>query len=393
MTQIDLIRCKQQIRHFYDEQPSLQHYLSKLTQMSRGEHKATCLEEFGSASAIQHFLLNPGDISFIQEQPVHGAATTGSEEQVATSTTQEVAAGMMPFAPGELKEYALIGMWIVIGIVLSIFFRKAVRYLLEFLYDVWNARRMVYMKVLLPRGDTKAARELQKELAKDMKEMISRMSQIYRGLHKLGHLSVKDNVLRWLFGKSKISFMLHYEHGLLYFIVGTYPEYKKILEGAISAQFADASIELIRKPDLFPREYDDIIPLQAVKSGYYPIRTYKQLEDDPLNNIIDSVGKISNEDTFSILLTIKPTGDAFNRGAQKLADALYRKDETVSGGSRFKKLLPRNMFNFLVNGPSERLIEKFSANKKQGDPIIRMVKAEEEARNVMAEEAGKQAYE
>jgi hypothetical protein len=252
---------------------------------------------------------------------------------------------------------------------------------------------MVYMKVLLPRGDTKAARELQKELAKDMKEMISRMSQIYRGLHKLGHLSVKDNVLRWLFGKSKISFMLHYEHGLLYFIVGTYPEYKKILEGAISAQFADASIELIRKPDLFPREYDDIIPMQAVKSGYYPIRTYKQLEDDPLNNIIDSVGKISNEDTFSILLTIKPTGDAFNRGAQKLADALYRKDETVSGGSRFKKLLPRNMFNFLVNGPSERLIEKFSANKKQGDPIIRMVKAEEEARNVMAEEAGKQAYE
>jgi hypothetical protein len=46
-----------------------------------------------------------------------------------------------------------------------------------------------------------------------------------------------------------------------------------------------------------------------------------------------------------------------------------------------------------VHGPSDALVEKYSSSKKGGDPIIRMVKAEEEALNTMAEEAGKPAYE
>ena len=47
----------------------------------------------------------------------------------------------------------------------------------------------------------------------------------------------------------------------------------------------------------------------------------------------------------------------------------------------------------MIRGPSEGLIERYSSSKKRGDPIIRMVKAEEEALNTMAEEAGKPAYE
>jgi len=38
------------------------------------------------------------------------------------------------------------------------------------------------------------------------------------------------------------------------------------------------------------------------------------------------------------------------------------------------------------------LKEKFSSNQQRGDPMIRMVKAEEEAYNTMAEEAAKPAF-
>lgn len=37
-------------------------------------------------------------------------------------------------------------------------------------------------------------------------------------------------------------------------------------------------------------------------------------------------------------------------------------------------------------------MNQFSGDKKHGDPMIRMVKSEEEAVNIMAEEAGKQAF-
>ncbi len=85
-----------------------------------------------------------------------------------------------------------------------------------------------------------------------------------------------------------------------------YPEYKKIVESAFSAQYSDASMETIENLSFFAKKHLEIMPMQPVKSPYYPIRIFKQLEDDPLNNIIDSIGKVSPEDTFSIVMTIRP---------------------------------------------------------------------------------------
>jgi hypothetical protein len=48
------------------------------------------------------------------------------------------------------------------------------------MYDITNASRMVYLKVILPRSDSKSDREREKEVAKDMKEKIGRMSQVFK---------------------------------------------------------------------------------------------------------------------------------------------------------------------------------------------------------------------
>jgi hypothetical protein len=54
-----------------------------------------------------------------------------------------------------------------------------------FCYDVFNARRIVYLKIILPRNDAKSDREQEKEIAKDMKEKIGRMSQVFHNIHKV----------------------------------------------------------------------------------------------------------------------------------------------------------------------------------------------------------------
>jgi hypothetical protein len=74
------------------------------------------------------------------------------------------------------------------------------------------------------------------------------------------------------------------------------------------------------------------------------------LEDDPLNNIIDSIGKVPTEDAFAIVLIIKPEEGDFNDGAQELANALFKKDKTVLDPMPLRKrLLPRHFFSFLIN--------------------------------------------
>lgn len=246
----------------------------------------------------------------------------------------------------------------------------------------------------MPRGDSKNDREREKELAKDMKEKIWRMAQVFGTTHKLGELSLMDNLYRYFFEKPKATFILHYEKWKLFYIVWTYPEYRKILESAIAAQYSDASMESIPDPDLFPMEHYSIIPLQPEKEWAYPIRTYKQLADDPMNNVIDSIAKVPSEDTFSVVMTIRPEKWSFNKHAQKLANALYKKDEAVINKTPFwmKIIMPWKFISFLWSGPSESLVQKFSDDKSRGDPMIRMVKAEEEALNAMGEEAGNQAY-
>lgn len=180
-----------------------------------------------------------------------------------------------------------------------------------------------------PRGDSKLDREREKELAKDMKEKIGRMSQVYRGIHKRSMLSLWDNIISWMFHKYKVQFVMHYEKGQLALLVGCYPEHKKNIEGAIAAQYPEVSIEPVTAPIVFGKKNYELMPMQPVKPTYYPIRVFKQLEDDPLNNIYDSLSKINSEDTFSIIITVKTAPDSFNKEAQRIANALYKKDDAV----------------------------------------------------------------
>ena len=58
---------------------------------------------------------------------------------------------------------------IVIGAgILWHLIHKALRYG----YAFFNSHRIIFLKVLLPRGDGKSDREQEKEIAKDMKEKI-----------------------------------------------------------------------------------------------------------------------------------------------------------------------------------------------------------------------------
>jgi len=35
------------------------------------------------------------------------------------------------------------------------------------------------------------------------------------------------------------------------------------------------------------------MPLHPIKNPVFPLRTFKQLEDDPINNILDTISKMS----------------------------------------------------------------------------------------------------
>ncbi|MBS8122431.1 type IV secretory system conjugative DNA transfer family protein [Candidatus Vampirococcus lugosii] len=378
-----------------------------------GENISNCYRHFGGSSGISDFINNlksnnnyhySAEEEGISNDKGEGKGTSvgkiydelngENQENGEFQENQEQEVGQFDsIIDTSLFALKIIGIGLL-GIILIIFIWKLFKYLFAFLYDVLNIRRIQYLRVIIPRGDSREEREMQKEIAKDMHEKIARMGQVFRNIHKLGELSVRDIIMNYVFSKPKVSFALHYKDGQLQLLFAVYPEYKNILEGAITAQYSDASVETIKIPHFFAKTYYDIIPIHPEKDPVYPIRIFKQLEDDPLNNVLDAIGKISNEDTFTIFTTIKPAGSSFNIKAQNFANALYKKDESVTLSTPlWKKLVfPWKFFDFLIHGPSDGLVKKFSNNDSQGDPIIRMVKSEEDALNAMGEEAGKPAF-
>lgn len=411
---MNLLDCQTTLTKALIANPDLRSNVSKLTQLAWWPDKIACRDLMWGTSSIAEY------IATIPTQATHNAADTTTNTSAITQQSNQWIGGMRsefwwslvwsaksninkttqdyqqsteqwstPADTGTSQISSMIetiGIWIILLIAAIILFKEAKR-AFSVLYDIINARRMVYLRVMLPRGDTKSEREKEKELAKDMKEKIWRMSQVFRGMHKLGELSLADTIMEKLFDKPRVSMMLHYENGQMVYVIGIYPEYQNIIEGAISAQYSESTIEIMQKPNSLWLKHSDVLVMEPVKDPIYPIRTYKQLEDDPMNNIIDTISKISNEDTFTIQITIKPVGARFNNKALKWSEWLYRNDTKYTD--------PKHRYHYLNPLNIIKIFEKkdpTAQNVEWGKDMVRMTKSKEEALNIMGEEAGKNAF-
>ena len=288
--------------------------------------------------------------------------------------------------------WTMLILWLTL---ISFFLYKFSMFLIRFVFDVTKVNKLIYLRIALPRWDSKLDRELQKDLAKDMKEKIGRMSQVYRSMHKLWETSFWDKIMKTIFHKPKISLGMHYEDGTMNFLISTYPEYQKTVESAFAAQFSEATIEEMGEFNFFKKKYWDIMPVYQTKDPVYPIRTYKQLEDDPLNNIIDSIWKVSTDDTFTIFMTLKPEDASFNNRARKVAEGLYKRTIKYNEEKSILQKIPViwlffTFIKFLMGSWKSKTKKDW---KDGGDSFVRMVKSEEDAINVMWEEANNPAYE
>lgn len=392
---MNLTQCELSLQSTYEKNPNFWENISQLTSLAWGSEKSQCLQLMWGVSNVKTFVFQKSSYvapkEIVVEESHPAAPTQSSTQQVQSNFWEDIWMwGIMTW-----WNYVLWGLGIlVLGFILF----KLIRKLLFFCYDVLNANRMVYLKVMLPRNDGKGDREQQKEIAKDMKEKIGRMSQVFHNLHKLWELSFEDSFLHWLFYKPKVNLIYHYEDWLLSFIVWTYPEYQKVAEGAISAQYSDCSIEVVQQPKLFKKKFSDIMPLVPKKNSVYNIRLFKQMSDDPINNLIDAMWKVSRYDTVSVVIPIKPVGEWMNKKAQKRSNGLYRNDKKYTDPnyrlkSFFSYLNPFKLIWLIIHWPKENNPQEQQWNEVWGKDFVRMVKAKEDYLNSMGEEASLPYYE
>lgn len=287
----------------------------------------------------------------------------------------------------------------VLGIIACLYIiYKGVRLIFELYYS----RHLRYLQVTVPRADSKLDKE--KETKKDFKEKIGQMSMFYKAVHKLSEAGLRDTLLNFFFGHSKIALELVYENGEVTFYIVTYKNYVNLISQHITSIYNDAEILEVSKSDYVqlkkPGYRMRAASLGKEHDDYFPIKSFKYLEDDPINNFTNVFGGLDKNDMAVYQVVIKPTSSRWNKkaleAARKVAKGKYKKNRKLS----FIGVLFRP-FTWLWN-PIVAMIEwpedmVNSGNNAPGasewDAYKIFNQAETEAQKIMGESAAQPSFE
>lgn len=406
---LQLQDCQNMLKTQFVKDFSQQEHLSKLLNDAWGENTNTCLPLFSEDTPIQEIsdYLNIQKLDLVENTQNwitdavvidHEVSTldhmSASMENASSNILGWITSSIWNVSSWSLDTAGLISwakliwsyiLYFIAFVLIFTAFKNLIKYIFRRGYAFLNANRMIYLKVILPRGDSKMARDQGKEIAKDMKEKIGRMNQVYGSLSRLGNLSVGDKISKFFFRKPKVALVYHYQDGRLSFIVGVYPEYQKIVEAAVGSQYPESSIEMTTRPAIFKKKHVKVMPLESQLDSVYTMKLFTRMSDDPINNIIDSVRNIPKEDTASIILTIKPLSESWNNKARKKVDRLY-KNLPLKSETPFWQyfIFPWKLFAGMGTDKTK---------EKEDVTMVRMVKAKEDTINDMANEAGTAAFE
>lgn len=186
------------------------------------------------------------------------------------------------------------------------------------------ASRLKIYKVLLPKeaGEKKSEQERTKSLA-EIQEDIAVMENLFSAI---GGLKPEMNFHSIVYGRHDIfSFEIVVQKGLIYFYVATPKRYAEYLEEQIHAQFPYAQVD--ESPDY------NIFTFQGnVKAGYlkfrrpnfFPIKTYKKIETDPLNALTNVLSKIDKESGAAIQIVMRPAGESWRKRGASVASEVQQ---------------------------------------------------------------------
>ncbi len=268
-------------------------------------------------------------------------------------------------------------------------------------FELWYSKNLRYLKITVPRADSKLDKE--KETKKDFKEKIWQMSMFYKAIHKLSEAGLRDTLLNFFFGHSKIALELVYENGEVSFFIVTYENYVNLVSQHITSIYNDAEIEKVDKVDYINlaqkgyhmraaslwKEHDDV----------FPIKAFKYLEDDPINNFTNVFGGLDKADKAVYQVVIKPTNSWWNkkalRAARQVAKGKYKKWRKMWLLWVFFKPLSFlwNPIVAMIEGPEDMVWWNNAPWASEWDAYKIFNQAETEAHKIMGESAAQPSFE
>jgi len=214
-------------------------------------------------------------------------------------------------------------------------------------------------KVLVPK-ESHAGEDDQR---KNFQEMMAVIEPFYANLNSI----VNESIGKQWIGQDHISLEIIAKDNLIYFYVGCPKRIADIVIKNLHAQYPHAEIIPDNNYSIFS---DQPLKIGATllglkKSFIFPIKTYKVLEEDPLNAITNSLSRLGNNEAAGIQFLIRPASSVWRISVERAAyNVQHGKTKTTSNVPLIKAT--DTFFNFL--GAAANTASKGNVEGKQ-DPF------------------------
>lgn len=231
---------------------------------------------------------------------------------------------------------------VMVLLVIFIVLVAGVFMLRSFLYSRSQQKRMferVVLMVTVPQGRKSDGQGGQQEdRLERVKEEIG-ITETF--LSTLAGLKASRGFMKWLTGREDyFSFEIVAQNGLIYFYVDTPVSKRPFLEQQIHAQFPSAQIDEQLDYNIFHPDSAIVGSyLKTENHGILPIKTYKEMDSDPLAAPLDALAKIAPQDgtAAAIQYVIRSAPKAWRRKGVSVVREVKKgkKFEEVLHGSGF----------------------------------------------------------
>jgi hypothetical protein len=204
----------------------------------------------------------------------------------------------------------------------------------------------------------KTIQKKENEPQKTEKEMIAVMEQLYTALGSF-KADQKDS---FVFGRPLITFEMAVPHigQEVSFYIAVSRHIETVVEKQIHGFFPEAQVEKIKDYNIFnPKGSVAASFIRLNKNHYLPFKTYKNLERDPLAEIVNAFSKIDETgEGAAIQIILSPTTSAWQRRGLQIAREMQKnktfakaKKETSTAGMFLKAVKTEEKPNNVAGPP------------------------------------------
>ena len=283
--------------------------------------------------------------------------------------------------------------WVLIFLVASIVIYFLVQYLRRtalYYYQLQKTKNWLMLKISVPKE--RFAEE--KEQKMDFREMASVIEPFIANLESL----FDPKLHRKVSGQDHISLEIISKKGLVFFYIGTPVVFKEAIEKNILAQYPDAIVEIDKDRgfSIFKEMKGEIAAanLRLIKKFFFPIRTYRYLEYDPLNAIVNALSKLGNESNAGIQILIRPTDNTWRFAIDKTAKNIQAGKSTSYYATSSTRRMGESFFKFLGDVGKSASGKSLSEEdkEKQQQNMYRLNPIQEQQLKLLAEKGAKTGF-